>query len=76
MTTMTVRNIPPAVRNTLAANAARAGQSMQAYVLAVLTEEASRRPHADVIAEIRARARTMPPLDGPAVAADLRADRR
>jgi plasmid stability protein len=74
--TMTVRNVPDAVRNTLAANAARAGQSMQEYTLGLLIQEASRRPQTEVLAEVRARARTMPPLASAEVEAGLRADRR
>ncbi|MDR1442225.1 MAG: hypothetical protein LBJ02_07560 [Bifidobacteriaceae bacterium] len=73
---MTIRNIPAGARDELAARAARSGRSMQEYVLGLLVSEASRPPQAEVLAELRARARTMPPLEEGSVGADLAADRR
>jgi plasmid stability protein len=52
---ITVRDVPDGVRDELAARAARAGQSLQEYVRAMLVDAASRPPVADVIARARAR---------------------
>ena len=56
MPSITVRNVPPEVRDELAARAARAGRSLQEHLLAELTDLA-RRPSVDeVLARARARA--------------------
>ncbi|HEU0256648.1 MAG TPA: hypothetical protein VFQ96_02270 [Microbacteriaceae bacterium] len=52
---MTVRDVPDAVRDELAARAARAGQSLQEYVRGMLVDSASRPSAGDVIARARAR---------------------
>jgi plasmid stability protein len=52
---ITVRDVPDAVRDELAARAARAGKSLQEYLRAMLVEAAARPPVADVIARARAR---------------------
>lgn len=52
---ITVRNVPDAVRDELAARAARAGQSLQEYLRGMLVDTAGRPPVADVIARARAR---------------------
>ncbi|MDQ6822712.1 MAG: hypothetical protein M3076_20660 [Actinomycetota bacterium] len=52
---ITVRDVPDEVRDELAARAARAGQSLQEYVRAMLISSAARPPVADVIARARAR---------------------
>ena len=52
---ITIRDVPDAVRDELAARAARAGKSLQEYVRAMLVDAASRPPVADVIARARAR---------------------
>lgn len=63
---ITVRDVPEAVRDELAARAARAGKSLQEYVRSMLVDSAARAPVDDVIA--RARARVM--LTGSRVGAD------
>ena len=55
MTAITVRDVPDDVLDELAARAARAGQSLQEYVRAMLVDAAARPPVADVIARARAR---------------------
>lgn len=52
---VTVRDVPDAVRDELAARAARGGKSLQEYLRAMLVESAARPPVADVIARARAR---------------------
>jgi plasmid stability protein len=52
---ITVRDVPDAVRDELAARAARAGQSLQEYLRAMLVEATARPPVGDVIARARAR---------------------
>jgi len=55
---ITVRDVPDAVRDELAARAARAGQSLQEYLRGMLIESAVRPPVADVIARARTRVET------------------
>jgi len=64
---MTVRDVPAAVRDELAARAARAGLSLQEYVRTLLVETASRPAVADVIH----RARDRVGVTGSLVSADL-----
>lgn len=52
---ITVRDVPPEVRDELAARAARAGQSLQEYLRGFLVEAVSKPAAADVIARARAR---------------------
>lgn len=52
---ITVRNVPDGVRDELAVRAARAGKSMQEYLLGMLVETAARPAVDDVIARARAR---------------------
>lgn len=52
---VTVRDVPSDVRDELAARAARAGQSLQEYVRAMLVDSVSRPAVRDVIARARAR---------------------
>jgi plasmid stability protein len=52
---ITVRDVPDAVRDELAARAARAGKSLQEYLRGMLIDTAERPPVADVIARARAR---------------------
>ena len=56
MVAITIPNVPPAMRDELAARAARSGQTLQEYLAAQLTELASRPRPADVLAAARARA--------------------
>ena len=52
---ITIRDVPDAVRDELAARAARAGQSLQEYLRAMLIGSVARPPVADVIARARGR---------------------
>lgn len=52
---ITVRNVPDAVRDELAARAARAGKSLQEYLRGMFLDSAARPPAEDVIARARAR---------------------
>lgn len=74
---ITVRDVPDAVRDELAARAARAGKSLQEYVRAMLVDAASRPPVADVIARARARVdATGAQVDAESILAARDADRR
>ncbi|GIF77382.1 FitA-like ribbon-helix-helix domain-containing protein [Asanoa siamensis] len=55
---ITIRNVPDDVRDELAARAARAGRSLQEYLLRELVDLAVRPTAEDVIARARARAAT------------------
>ena len=52
---VTIRQVPDEVRDELAARAARAGKSLQEYLLGILVDTAARPPVDDVIARARAR---------------------
>ena len=54
---ITIRNVPEAVRDELAARASRSGRSLQEYLAAELTALASRPAVEDVIASSGARVR-------------------
>lgn len=76
MPSITVRNVPPEVRDELAARAARAGQSMQEHLRAQLIELASRPSVEDLLQRARARARaTESYLSVEEILADRDADR-
>ena len=55
---ITVRDVPDAVRDELAARAARSGKSLQEYLRGMLVESVARPPVGDVIARARARVDT------------------
>jgi hypothetical protein len=55
---ITIRDVPREVRDELAARAARAGQSLQEYLKALLSESVSRPSARDVIARSRTRVAT------------------
>lgn len=74
--TITVHEVPEAVRDELAARAARGGLSLDEYLRARLVELAAHPTAADVVSAIRARARAFPPFDASRVPRDLDADRR
>jgi plasmid stability protein len=77
MVAVTIRNVPEAVRDELAARAARSGRSLQEYLAAQLTELAERPALEDVVARARARARTSGHrVDVASLLADRDADRR
>ncbi|MGQ0743257.1 MAG: FitA-like ribbon-helix-helix domain-containing protein [Acidimicrobiales bacterium] len=52
---ITVRNVPDAVRDELAARAARSGRSLQEYLQAFLAEAAARPSVEDVVLRARLR---------------------
>ena len=54
MPSISIRNVPEATRDALAAKAAQAGQSLQEYLLARLIEIGDRVELAEVIAEMEA----------------------
>lgn len=77
MTTITIRDVPEAARNELAARAALSGRSLQEYLRAELIELARKPDAAALAARIRERKRESP-ID---IAADdilslVHADRR
>ena len=74
---ITVRDVPDAVRDELAARAARSGKSLQEYVRAMLVDATARPPVADVIARARARVdATGARVDAAAILAARDLDRR
>lgn len=77
VTAITIRDVPEPVRNELAARAARAGQSLQEYLLAMLLESAAYPPVEDVIARARDRViHTGVRVDAASILAARDADRR
>jgi plasmid stability protein len=73
---ITVRNVPDAVRDELAARAAGSGRSLQEYLLGALVALASRPTVEDVVARARERARaTGTELAVPTILADRDAER-
>lgn len=73
---ITIRDVPNATRDELAARAARSGRSLQEY-LSLQLREIAEKPEIDVVlAEIRARAHTFPPVTIEQLLSDLDADRR
>ncbi|MEV0718299.1 hypothetical protein [Asanoa sp. NPDC050611] len=74
---ITIRNVPDEIRDELAARAARAGRSLQEYLLRELVDLAARPTAEDVIARARARAaRTGTRLDPATIIAARDEDRR
>lgn len=53
MSAITVRNVPPEVKQELAVRAAKSGKSLEAYLREMFETAVARRPLAEVIAEIR-----------------------
>lgn len=60
MTTITIRHVPPEVRNTLAARAAQQGRSLQEYLLGEVSRLAERPSVPEVVASARERVRRTP----------------
>ena len=58
-TVISIRNVPDAVRDELAARAARSGRSLQEYVRGALIDLASRPDPAVLMSEVRARTATL-----------------
>jgi plasmid stability protein len=52
---VSIRNVPEAVRDALSARAAQRGQSLQEYLLSTLVEHVRRPNMAELMAQIRAR---------------------
>lgn len=74
---ITIRDVPDAVRDELAARAARAGKSLQEYLRGMLVNTAARPPVEDVMARARARVRaTGVRVDADSILAARDADRR
>lgn len=74
---ITVRDVPNAVRDEIAARAARSGKSMQEYLRGLFLDLASRPPVDDVIARARARvAAAGTRVDAETILAARDADRR
>ncbi|GAA1894629.1 FitA-like ribbon-helix-helix domain-containing protein [Asanoa iriomotensis] len=74
---ITIRNVPDEIRDELAARAARAGRSLQEYLLRELVDLAARPTAEDVIARARARAtRAGTRLDPETIIAARDTDRR
>ncbi len=77
MPTITIRDIPDAVRDELAARAARAGRSLQEYLRHELIALASKPALPDLVGEIRRRKAAAPTrLRGEQILAHRDADRR
>jgi hypothetical protein len=74
---ITIRDVPNAVRDELAARAARAGKSLQEYLRGMLVESAAHPTVDDVIARARARvAATGVRVDAKSILAARDAERR
>jgi plasmid stability protein len=74
---ITVRNVPPEVRDELAARAASAGKSLQEYLRGFLIDAVSKPRAADVITRARARVgATGAQVDAATILAARDADRR
>lgn len=73
--TITVRNVPDAVRDELAARAKRSGRSLQEYLSAEFARLATTPSAADAAARARVRARTFPDLSAEEIVAAIDADR-
>lgn len=59
-TAITIRNVPDAVRNELAARAARSGRSLQEYLLMELTQLAEKPSMDEWVERVEARLRAHP----------------
>jgi antitoxin FitA len=74
---ITIRDVPDAVRDELAARAARSGKSLQEYLRGMLVDRAAHPSVDDVIARARARvATTGMRLDADSILAARDAERR
>ena len=71
MPNVQIRGVPDDVHRRLKSQAALAGQSLNEYLLAQLSEIASM----PTIPQLIARIRELPPYDGPSLAALIREDR-
>jgi plasmid stability protein len=77
MVAVTIRDVPDGVRDELAARAARAGQSLQEYLRAVLVTAAAKPTVDEVLARARSRVAVTGVRIGPAATVQARdADRK
>lgn len=77
MTSITIRDVPEATRDELAARAARSGRSLQAYLLEHLIEVSSRPDREVVLGAIRTRKRRLATeLSAEVIVDDVRSYRR
>lgn len=60
---ITIRDVPPGVRDVLAARAKRRGQSAQEFLKATLVDIAAKRDKEEVLASIDARRATLSKVD-------------
>ncbi|MEK9602346.1 MAG: hypothetical protein VW917_00055 [Pontimonas sp.] len=60
---ITIRDVPPEVRDVLAARAKSRGQSSQEYLKAALLDIAAKRDKEEVLASIDARRARLPKID-------------
>ena len=63
MVNITIRDVPPEVRDILAARAKRRGQSAQEFLKATLVDIAAKRDKEEVLASIDARRATQSKVD-------------
>ena len=63
MVNVTIRDVPPEVRDILAARAKRRGQSSQEFLKATLVDIAAKRDKEEVLASIYARRATLSKVD-------------
>jgi len=73
---ITIRDVPNEIRDELAARAARAGQSLQEYLSLTLREIAEKPDIRAALVEIRARARTFPPVTSADILDAVHTDRK
>jgi plasmid stability protein len=71
MANVQIRGVPDEVHRRLKSQAALAGQSLNEYLLAQMTEIATR----PTLPELIARIRELPPYEGPSIASVIREDR-
>jgi antitoxin FitA len=71
MASIQIRDVPDDVHRRLKSQAALAGQSLNEFLLARLSELA----HLPTVPELIARIRQREPYEGPSLAAEIRADR-
>jgi plasmid stability protein len=71
MANVQIRGVPDGVHRRLRAQAALAGQSLNEYLLAQVTELASR----PTLPELITRIRQLPPYEGPSIASLIREER-
>ncbi len=74
--TITVRNVPDAVRDELAARAARSGRSLQEYLMLQLSHWAVTPSAAEAIARARLNAQSYPALAMADIVDSIHAGRR